>query len=70
MGIVRECPEETLHVLVQQGVPTHVVTELVELVDVGQFTPDQQVTGFEERATFSELFDRVAPVPKNPFFTV
>ena len=62
MGVAAEALEEARHLLVNHGVQDHAPVEIGLLRLGRQFAVKQEVTGFEEVAVFSELFDRITAV--------
>ena len=65
-----EALENLAHILVHHRVPTDVGLKLIELFLRGQFTVDQQIRHFQKTGFGREVFDRIAPVAKDSFFTV
>ncbi len=70
VGVAREPVEEPPQALVQQGVPTHVVSEGGQLRGGGQLAVDQQVGDLEEGGALGELLDGVTAVAQDPGVTV
>jgi hypothetical protein len=48
----------------------NIVDEIIELLLVRQFLVQNQVSGFQENGFFGDLFDRVAAIAQDTFFTV
>src|SRR6476661_4511443 len=70
MRVVAEAFQEFAEVLVDVGVPRHVVHELVVLLLCRQLALPQQPCYLEETRLLGELLDGIATVTENAFVTV
>ena len=65
MRVVRERVEQVAHVLVQQGVATNLLGELLEFARGGQLAVDEQPRDLEVGRIRRDILDRVAAVAKD-----
>ena len=65
IGCALRKPSKNREVLVQQGVPTDLVGEILKLLGSRQLTVDQQVADLDERRPLGELIDGDAAVPQD-----
>jgi hypothetical protein len=70
VSVRRQCREEALEILVQEGVVADAIREVLVLGLGGELTVEEQVGDFEEARLGGELLDRIAAVTQDAVGTI